>query len=320
MNEDYLWDRSGRPDPEIQRLEETLAPFRYHVRPPSSLAGRLFHPWRPAIAAAILLAAAAALWRFQMAAPPATQWQVASIEGQAHFGSRPAAIDMAVPGGQAVRTGASGHLTLFAEDTGRIDLGPDSILHASSSRKLALERGGLHAFIWARPGQFVVETPSARAIDLGCEYTLNVETSGSGRLHVTMGWVAFQYSGRESFIPAGAQCATSIRGGPGLPFFDDAPEPLQRAVAAFDQNDGSALAAILANSRARDGLTLWHLLMRVPAKERGRVFERLAGLVKLPAGVSREAAVRGDAHAIDLCWDALGLEDTDWWRGWERKW
>ena len=26
MNEDYLWDRSGPPDPEIARLERTLAP------------------------------------------------------------------------------------------------------------------------------------------------------------------------------------------------------------------------------------------------------------------------------------------------------
>ncbi len=32
MNEDYLWDRSGPPDPEIERLERTLAPLRYRHR------------------------------------------------------------------------------------------------------------------------------------------------------------------------------------------------------------------------------------------------------------------------------------------------
>ena len=29
MNEDYLWDKSGEPDPEIERLENTLASLRF---------------------------------------------------------------------------------------------------------------------------------------------------------------------------------------------------------------------------------------------------------------------------------------------------
>lgn len=29
MNEDYLWDKSGEPDPEIEKLENTLARLRY---------------------------------------------------------------------------------------------------------------------------------------------------------------------------------------------------------------------------------------------------------------------------------------------------
>ena len=29
MSEDYLWDRSGKPDPEIVRLEELLGPLRW---------------------------------------------------------------------------------------------------------------------------------------------------------------------------------------------------------------------------------------------------------------------------------------------------
>ena len=56
-----------------------------------------------------------------------------------------------------------------------MDLGPDSELRATGKNRLALHRGSLHAFIWARPGKFVVDTPSARALDLGCEYTINVD-------------------------------------------------------------------------------------------------------------------------------------------------
>ena len=32
LNEDYLWDVSGTPDPEIQRLESLLADFRHANR------------------------------------------------------------------------------------------------------------------------------------------------------------------------------------------------------------------------------------------------------------------------------------------------
>jgi hypothetical protein len=33
MNEDYLWDKSGVPDPEIQQLEEILGTLRYQPKP-----------------------------------------------------------------------------------------------------------------------------------------------------------------------------------------------------------------------------------------------------------------------------------------------
>ena len=33
MKEDYLWDKSGEPDPEIQELEKILAPLRYQPKP-----------------------------------------------------------------------------------------------------------------------------------------------------------------------------------------------------------------------------------------------------------------------------------------------
>jgi len=33
MNEDYLWDKSGEPDPQIQELEEILGTLRYQPKP-----------------------------------------------------------------------------------------------------------------------------------------------------------------------------------------------------------------------------------------------------------------------------------------------
>jgi hypothetical protein len=64
MNEDYLWDKSGEPDPQIQELEEILAPLRYQPRPLALPQRRNYVPL--AIAATVLIALmAGALWLTQ---------------------------------------------------------------------------------------------------------------------------------------------------------------------------------------------------------------------------------------------------------------
>jgi hypothetical protein len=298
MSDEYLWDGSGPPDLEVARLERRLAPLRYRPRP-------LRRGSRAAWAlAGALIAAAAVLALMVTPGAQSSSWQVAGVK------LRP---------GQTLRTGSTG-LRLEAEAVGRVDLAANSVLRTAGGKRLSLERGGLHAFIWAPAREFVVDTPSARAVDLGCEYTLNVDPKGDGVLRVSMGWVAFQVGDREAFIPAGANCATSKRGGPGIPYFEDAPDELRRGVERFERGDEGALSAILAAARPRDGLTLWHLLTRVPERDRGAVFDRFGDLAPLPAGVSRAGVLARDAHAINECWNALNLENTSWWRGWERKW
>jgi hypothetical protein len=67
MNEDYLWDKSGEPDPQIQQLEEILGTLRYQPKPLRIPAGLSLHHRRRyfaiAIAAAVVIAlVAAGLW------------------------------------------------------------------------------------------------------------------------------------------------------------------------------------------------------------------------------------------------------------------
>ena len=68
MNDNYLWDRSGEPDPEIQKLEEILGTLRYQPRaleiPHNVQVGRrrnLF-PAMTIAAAIALLAVLLGLW------------------------------------------------------------------------------------------------------------------------------------------------------------------------------------------------------------------------------------------------------------------
>ena len=264
--------------------------------------------------------AALALSRFSPEPAPNTAWQVAHVQGQARLGSLSAAPEMRLRRGQVLRTGPDAQLSLEAAEMGRMDISADSELLASTNRNVLLRRGTLHAFIWAPAREFVVDTPSARAVDLGCEYTVNVDGSGNGLLRVSMGWVAFQLGDHEAFIPAGAACVTHPREGPGIPYYEDAPEALRLAVTDFEHGERPALDWILAAARPRDGLTVWHLMTRVPVEDRGRVFDRFAQLERLPGEVSRDGVIRKDPRAIDLCWNALDLQNTSWWRGWERRW
>ena len=79
MNDDYLWDKSGEPDPQVQELEELLAPLRYQPKPleiPDELPLSRKRNYVPlmAIAATVLIALlAGGIWlrlRSEKAAPP----------------------------------------------------------------------------------------------------------------------------------------------------------------------------------------------------------------------------------------------------------
>lgn len=90
MNDNYLWDRTGEPDAEVQQLEELLGPLGYQPRPlriPATITIRRRRMFIPlAIAAAIaLLMIGAGLWiRFASSTP-------GRIE-QANRGSQPSAV------------------------------------------------------------------------------------------------------------------------------------------------------------------------------------------------------------------------------------
>ena len=230
-----------------------------------------------------------------------------------------------VRAGETIETSRLTRGTMQSESVGRIDIEAESRLHivpgSHNEHRLALDRGTIHAFVWAPLAQFVVDTPSAKTVDLGCEYTLHVAEDGSGLLAVQMGWVAFEWHGIESFIPAGAACATRMNHGPDTPYFLDAPAQFRRAIAQFDRSGNKgALDAGLRSARKRDALTLWHLLERTRGDQRAAVFSRLADLIRLPPQTTREAILSGDRDALNGAWNALRLGNTDWWRDWKRRW
>jgi hypothetical protein len=264
--------------------------------------------------------------------PGGAGWDVSRLAGTPRIGRN--AVDGKETSrlgiGQILETDQQSRASLRAEDIGQIEMEPSTRLRlmtmGTGLKRIALDRGTIHTYIWATPGQFVVDTPSAVTVDLGCAYTLQVDDSGAGLVRTSMGWVGFKLNGHESFIPAGAACATRPKVGPGTPYLEDASPQLRAALARFDFEDSTPqqragdLAIVLGESRKRDALTVWHLLARVDEEQRVLVYDRFRGLAPPPAGVTKEGILGLDQPMLDQWWNALGFDDISVWRRWERSW
>ncbi len=343
MADDYLWDGRGVPDPEVQRLEQLLGTLQHRSATPfdAARAGASRPRPLPAVSrslpralvlalAALLIAAAGAGWIAALSVAPRSAWQVSSLAGSPTIAGDTLSGSGQLPLGEWLETGASARARIDVGGIGRVDVEPRSRLRLSSvaagNYRLRLARGTMHALIWAPPGQFFVDTPASTAIDLGCAYTLQVADDGAGIVEVTSGWVGFASRGRESFIPAGAVCATRPGIGPGTPH-DKAVSPAFAAAlttldfeAASGATRSQAVSTVLAEAQPRDAVTLWHLLRRVDADDRDRVFDRLAGFVPPPDGVTRDGIHAGSQAMADRWWDALGLGSMQVWRHWQQQW
>lgn len=331
---DYLWDRTGVPDPEVVRLEQLLGSLRPQrpvpaFPPARTAARRAFGAAMKALtAAAVLLLVTAAAWL--VLTMRQTAWSVQRVAGMPVVDGQTISGGGRLGVGEWLVTDATSRARVAVARIGSVDVDPNTRVQLVESKgrehRMALERGTIHARIWAPPKFFYVNTPSAVAVDLGCAYTLQVDETGAGLLRVTHGWVGFETDGREAFIPQGAMCATRPGIGPGTPRYEDAPSGYGEALTTLDFGSpgdpgrDAALELILSRARRRDALTLWHLLSRGTADERARVYDRLAELAPPPKGITREAILRGERGELDVWWDSLGVETGTWWRLLKKKW
>lgn len=269
-------------------------------RRPKRTAGRRWL-WAFAATAALVLLGVA-YW--SMAHRPSRRWDVARLNGSP------------VKTGEWIETDSQSRATVRVGEIGFVEIEPGTRVRVVTARagehRLALERGEIRAKISAPPKLFFVDTASGTAVDFGCEYTLSDDELGLGLLQVTKGWVSFQWKGQpgvmvESLVPAGASCRTHPKIGPGIPYFDDASQRLKEALEGLgiEKSADDPLEVILREARVRDTLTLWHLLQRVEGADRARVYDRMASLTPVPAGVTRERALKLDPATLRLWKDEL---------------
>jgi ferric-dicitrate binding protein FerR (iron transport regulator) len=207
---DYLWNREGEPDPELEHLERVLAPLAYRGQLPLLPRRRTMARARVWWLSGGVVAAAALLALLPWRRPHPPTWAATVEGGVASCDGRSLSGETKIPLGAWLET-ASSRTTLKVADIGSVELGPGSrariVETGAEGHKLELARGTLLAKIDAPPRHFLVQTPTVLLIDLGCAFELTVDEKGRGRLTVTAGAVALSDGARhEVKVPAGAEC------------------------------------------------------------------------------------------------------------------
>ena len=258
-------------------------------------------------------------------------WGVTPLAGAPTVEGAPLSRPSEIEAGQWLVTDSLSRAELAVGQIGRVRLGPNTRLRLDRARptehRLTLDRGALDAVIVAPPRLFFVETPAVLATDLGCAYTLEVDSAGATRIHVTAGWVELSGDNGISLVPAGLVAEVEPGGRPGTPYPERLRAGARRALRRLDGGVGREedLAVVLEALRSpsdaiapreRSAITLWHLLQRLGGEFRVRVYERLAEISPPPPGVTREGILALDGPMLDR-W--RGELDLGWvWEGKKR--
>lgn len=184
MPDEYLWDRSGELDPEIDQLEKQLGKYRceqHQFYAPKSV----WH-WY-AVAAGVVIALMAG-WQYWPTTP--SDW---IMNGQTLAVNRVIGIDKPTE----VEVGSIGRLNFKPGSRFRI------LKSAVDEEVMELLEGSFDALIIANPYVFRVVTEPARLDDLGCAYEVSLNDQGNGKVAVSSGWVRVNGRDQESLVKQG---------------------------------------------------------------------------------------------------------------------
>lgn len=328
---DYLWDKSGKPDPSVEQLEEFLSPLRYEPKPLKLAPARdRSRRWGwilvPAATAAAVVLIALGLYGWRLRWSEGDPWQVRALAGTPSIGATSISVNGHLGVGETIRTDANSRAELRVAHLGTIEIDPNTQLQLieTTSRRhtVSLKLGKISARLWAPPFSLYTETPSATAQDLGCAYTLEIAPDGSGLMKVTSGWISVEAEGAQTLIPAGAQAETRTSLPPGDPYFGDASAQFKSALRALDFGNldpdayTDALLTLLHESRQQDVITLLSLLQRGTVN-RGAIYDRTAQLDPPPPGVTRQGIIDRQPGMLDAWRQTLHFPGVKtWWLDW----
>ena len=165
----YLWDGTGVPDPDVVGLEKTLGVLRHRGRPPEL-------PDRPAAPVERAAGRRALAGRSRRVAPrgrrrvgrrlrcgrprgASTAWRAAPA-----IGERAVVTQARLKQGEWLVTDNQSQARIAVGGIGNVDVEPNTrvqLVAAGREHRMALDRGTIHARIWAPPKLFFVNTQAA---------------------------------------------------------------------------------------------------------------------------------------------------------------
>ncbi len=331
---DYLWDRSGPVDPDVEALERQLKPLAFdpHTHPleisadsPAARAALTTAPRRAVrqlrplrivfgtLAAAAVLAVGLNVWHnWRLDWQPNRAWTINSggvlaMGAPLRVGSSTATIDIARLGELAAAPGTELELTSTTRTRHRV----------------AMTRGSINVRVWAPPGRVAVQTPAGDVVDLGCIFALSVDDAGVAHLSVRAGWVELENAFGSRAVPAGASASMSADREPQVPVYDDAREVFKTAVRALEaapgHADADALRIVTTEARAKDALTLLLLadVDGMPAPARRDMLNALATFHAAPSADAISRILNGDRNLLWTWYATLPLPPMkNWWANW----
>jgi hypothetical protein len=302
---DYLWDRTGAPDPDVARMEQLLAPLA-HDRPLDELRVRRSSRRAVWIAGIVVAAAAAAVFVIVLRGRGASEATCGAGHGMAfvaHGGEVTCGGGLAargvLPVGETLDTGAHrAQLAIASIGTAELFEGTRVRLDRTepARHQLHLERGRMHARVIAPPRIFAITTPSTNVVDLGCEYTVEIDEAGRGSIIVQSGKVELEGAAGVVVAPAGTTTRLLAGRRASLPLAETASAELRAAVVALEAGATGAIERVVAAVGDEDAITLTALVDLAPPERRPELLARLAELVAPPEGVSIEGAARDAAE------------------------
>ncbi len=324
--EQYLWDPSCRPDPQVQALERALAPLRpAPSRPPSR--GELSRPRvlaRMGLAAAVLVVAAGAwIWGGRAVAP------TLAPRGSEDHSRAMAGMEASDPGVQPApgRDASTARYTLLpgqwlalTRSGAKVRFtGEGSVLLPREDAKAAalpeLERGSvlIDAAEGREPVEVVVGGVVLRAAP-GSFVMAEASVSARARIGVKRGWVGIERGeGGQVRLGEGTQfdldsTRTPVRSGAGedftraVAFVDDL-----RSKKALESGAWKAdpLREVARLASRQDAATLWNMLAGLPRDRREQIAVRLAEMLGDSDSKSVEAAIALDPGVLERWWAGI---------------
>jgi hypothetical protein len=337
--ESYLWDPNATPDAEIENLERLLKPHGAHVlelatralplprRPRSLLLRRSAYA---AAASLTMLGCTYLLHAHRLNWTDGNPWPVTTVREN---GTTEGAL---LEVGERIVTASDQTATLSAARIGKVVVAPNSAVRLVRTQKgrhrIELERGRMHAKVWAPPSYFGVAHGETRVIDMGCEFDLNIESPGNGFLSVTSGWVIYWHGDRGVFVPEHYSLAFSEAGAQ-IPSRVDAANDFRGWVNELDTQLASnpaidhpraveLVAQITAGARDEDYFSLLTLLGRYPRLAQSALYPRLAMALKVSPDdeLHRARWAQGEPEPQNQWWNKLPKQPKEphsWWWNWK---